>query len=188
MRRANGFTLIEVVIAIAITTLLVAAVYAATQSMTGLAQRQKAAAAEDSRREAFQRILRRDLRGWLAPKTQSSAAAGNQPSAGGQALLRFSTSADGLSSGVVDGALAQQSRAVANVEYAMQSGPFGFDVIRSESNSAGNPPLVLALMRFAVSPRIEYFDGAKWNSQWNSPERPKAIRIIAGEQEIVAGI
>ena len=63
MNRKAGFTLIEVVIAVAISASLVGAVYAALVSTTRTAHRQERDAGEDARRMRVIEILRADFRG-----------------------------------------------------------------------------------------------------------------------------
>lgn len=70
MRKDRGFTLIEVVIAVAIASSLVAAVYTALASTSRTAERQMRHARRDARRIRAIEILRADFRGRVELETE----------------------------------------------------------------------------------------------------------------------
>ena len=72
MKSRAGFTLVEVVIAMAIASSLVAAVYAALVSSTRTAERQKKDSLKGSRRMRTIEVLRADFRGRVDLKVKGS--------------------------------------------------------------------------------------------------------------------
>ncbi|MBI3828874.1 MAG: type II secretion system protein, partial [Planctomycetes bacterium] len=62
-RNARAFTLIEMVIAIALATAMIVAVNSTTQAMSATARRQQVAARAEARFDRFLEIIRRDLQG-----------------------------------------------------------------------------------------------------------------------------
>lgn len=189
-RRPSGFTVIEMVIAIALAVSMIVSVYSATQAMSDTARRQKELSAQNMRREKFIEILRRDLRGWIV-QSQPPAATPTTPSAkaGGsdsdQALLKFNTTADALS-GSLRGDAAPSARAIANLQYVQRKSASGFEIVRIESTPDGKTA-ELRLAQFTEAPKVEFFDGTKWTDQWTAKQRPPLLRLtIAGRVQVIA--
>ena len=63
MRSAKAFTLIEVVMAMAIALIIVTVIYTTTQAMATTAKRQGEMSEKDAQTAKFLGILRRDVRG-----------------------------------------------------------------------------------------------------------------------------
>jgi type II secretory pathway pseudopilin PulG len=187
-RRASGFTVIEIVIAIALSVSMIVSIYSATQAMSNTAIRQKELSAQDMRRERFVEILRHDLRGW-AVQNQPSAATPTTPATSpgadsDQPLLKFNTTADALS-GSMQGAVSCP-RAIANLQYVLRKSPSGFELIRMESSPSGSSS-ELRLIQSAEAPKVEFYYGSKWSSQWTGKQRPPILRLtIAGRVQVIA--
>ncbi len=95
----GGFTMLEVVIAIALTAMIVLAVTAVTRASAQTAQRVKTATADEPRLAVAIEIIRRDLAGWYEPpRTAQQPNTALLSPAPGEILLSFETFADGLAS------------------------------------------------------------------------------------------
>ena len=182
----HGFTLIELILAVAITVLLATCVYSATQAMSGTARRQGAISSKQTRRDRFEEIIRRDLRGWLPLKSSSgSATASTQPAPAPddkQSLLKFVSTADALSS-FQTAAFPTPQRAT-NIEYLLRKTDNTFEIDRIEVTRL-KPAVQMVLYQSAEEPKVESFDGTKWLSQWTRNDRPAAIRWTLGADVIV---
>lgn len=188
-RRPAGFTVIEMVIAIAVAVSMIVAVYSATRSMSDTAKRQKEMALQNMRQQKFADILRHDLRGWVV-QTQSgaiSAAAISTPSEseGSQSLLQFNTTADGLSSAVQAGS-ADPMRAITKLQYSLRKNGDAFQIVRIETGADGKGSELV--LQSAQALKMEFFDGTKWVSQWSGRQRPTLIRITSADYARVIGI
>ncbi len=185
--RPPGFTLIELILAVAITVLLATCVYSATQAMSGTARRQAALTSKQTRRDRFEEIIRRDLRGWLPSKSSAGAsgATNTQPvsaSAGKQSILKFVTTADGLSS-FQTAAFPTPKRAT-TIEYVLREMDSIFEIDRIDVTPP-MPTVQMVLYRSVEEPKVESFDGTKWLPQWTRNDRPSAIRWTLGADVIV---
>jgi type II secretory pathway pseudopilin PulG len=189
-RRPTGFTVIEMVIAIALAISMIVAVYSATRTMSDTAQRQKEYSLKNMRQQKFVEVVRRDLRGWViqtqatvtAPPTSSGASSLAEES---QALLRFNTTADGLSSAIQAGS-ANDMRGISNLQYVLRKNGDGLEIVRIEAGADGKG-CELALFQSGNSLKMEFFDGIKWAGQWNGKQRPALIRITADGRVLVIG-
>jgi prepilin-type N-terminal cleavage/methylation domain-containing protein len=179
-RDIHGFTVIELVLAIAITAILATCVYSATQSMSATARRQKDVSSQQSRRDRFEEIVRRDLRGWLPSKSAQS----TKPTESSDVLssLQFNTSADSLS-GTISASPTPMLRSTA-VQYIVHKVGDSYEFERLEMAS-GNAQFKVVLFRSTAEMVIEFFDGSKWLPGWTGNDRPKAIRIAMGDDGFV---
>ena len=182
----KGFTMIEMVIALAIGSGIVVAVYSTTQALSGVARRQEAASSEDARWQRFVEVLRRDVRGWVSVKETAGTRQAELPG-GDRALLRFPTTADSLASEVLAGEKDCPSRAVSTLQYLVRQTSRGFEITRLESN-AGGAAFELGLYRSTDAPKIEFLAGSQWVTVWTGKARPEAVRITAGARSVFVGL
>jgi Tfp pilus assembly protein PilE len=188
---SKAFTLVEVVVAFALSAALVVAVYSATQAITTSATRQKAAATEVARWRRFEEILRRDVRGWIAVRSSTTPPANPGTNAkqsekpGDSAhveLLNFTTSADSLS------AEPEAARAIV-LRYILQGTEGDFALIRIESQPAQSTdsestPVQTIICRCSRKPKVEFFDGTRWRDI-NPPKlRPTALKFTIDDRTI----
>jgi prepilin-type N-terminal cleavage/methylation domain-containing protein len=171
--KRRGFTMIEVVVAVAIAAVLVIAIQMAVSSMTHTANVQKDAALRANQRQRFIEILRRDLRGWV--EKSKDALPANPSSADNNVLFAFTTTSDPL----IAGADATGIQRTTDVEYLTEKGAFGIELLRKESHLQGTTA-VLPMLRISEAVTLEYYDGQKWTSQWQRKERPVLVRLTAG--------
>lgn len=175
-RRARAFTLIEVIIAIALSTAMVVAVYSATRSMTGVARRQQESARKERRLARALDILRRDLRGWL-PSGTKDLPTPKEPLGQDEPALHFRTTANGM--GIQTADSSASGSATALIRYAQGKDSKGFVLLRTESASNA-PVFTVDLFRSAEPILLEFFDGTDWKNEWRSAERPSGVRVTVG--------
>ncbi len=183
--RPLGFTLIEMILAVAITVLLATCVYSATQAMSGTARRQGDITSKQTRRDRFEEIIRHDLRGWLPLKSTSGSTASTQPALASddkQSLLKFVSTADALSN--FQTAAFPTPRRATNIEYLLRKMDHTFEIDRIEATPL-NPAVQMVLYQSTDEPKVEAFDGTKWLPQWTRNDRPAAVRWTLGADVIV---
>jgi prepilin-type N-terminal cleavage/methylation domain-containing protein len=172
-----GFTLIEVLVALALAVAILVAVYATTQAAAKTAEHQKAGSREDAQWLRFDQIVRRDLRGMLATGDAQATGAATGTSDGEQAFLSFTTTADSALAGE-DGNVTVR-RAI-QVRYVIHPGLAGVEVVRVEDRP-GLAALETPLLRVPAEPVIESFDGVRWSAGFRPSSRPAALRLtVAG--------
>jgi prepilin-type N-terminal cleavage/methylation domain-containing protein len=141
----GGFTLVEVMVAVAIGALLILGVSAATQSTVKTSERQKADARLEEQRSRAVELLRQDWRGRV--KIQRPATI---PPAGVRVLL-FSTTADSLTNSRATRMVAWTasekglSRSEGNAETMMLAGPIAlefWDGVSWRAEPAGSSPAI----------------------------------------------
>lgn len=172
--RHNGFTMIELIVAIALAVVMIAAVYTATSSMADSARRQQAVASRDARWNSVAEILRRDLRGWLQSK-QTSPAPSSPASPEQTILLQLSTTADGIAGEIVNGATTTRQRATIGVEYMVRKVLSRYELVRTEPSVTQETELVLLISE--APPKLEFYNGKAWIEKWTSGDRPLAVRF-----------
>lgn len=175
-RRERAFTLIEVIIAIALSTAMVVAVYSATRSMTGVAKRQQEAARTGNRLARTLDILHRDLRGWL-PAGAKDLSTPKGPQGQDDPALLFRTTANGL--GIQTEGNAEAGSATAVIRYTNAKDSKGFVFLRTESSGKAHA-FTVDLFRSNEPILVEFFDGSDWKKEWRSPERPLGLRVTVG--------
>lgn len=156
-----GFTLIEVVIAVAIGVLLVSSVYATLVATTQAAEAEGERARRVGARARAVSVLMNDLRGRTALKVESS---------GEGAKLVLSTTADGLSPH-------EAKRGLVAVTYlAKEEG-----LLRSESSATGAVEMLL----LAEPVKFEFLEKNAWTSKPSGGV--EAVRVKVGDpaQEIL---
>jgi hypothetical protein len=178
--------MIEMVIALAIGSGIVVAVYSTTQALSGVARRQEAASSEDARWQRFVEVLRRDVRGWVTTKETASTRQAELPGED-KVLLRFPTTADGLASEALAGEKESPSRSVSTLQYLVRYSSRGFEITRLESN-AGGATLELGLYRSAEAPKIEFLSGSQWVAAWTGRGRPDAVRLTVAKRSVFVGL
>jgi type II secretion system protein J len=179
----SGFTVIELILAIAITAILGTCVYTVTQSMTATARRQKESSSQDLRRDRCEEIVRRDVRGWI-PTKRGAAARPSKPASTADILssVEFDTSADSLM-GTLSPSSITSSRST-HVQYEVRKVADGYELHRTESADPETQTSLL-LYRSSSEIRIEFFDGSKWVSAFTANERPNAVRFTLGAEAFV---
>lgn len=175
----HGFTMIELIIAIAITALMVVAIFSVTHSTSSLARRQKATAREQARHAAFIEIIRRDLRGWVSRKQSQSRPTRPHPLVG-RLLVRFDTTTDGLAGEIAQAKQPVQSRAVSSLRYVLRRGPQG-NVLSRIEDQMGSGVIETDLLRTESAIQLRFFNGHRWVNQWRSKEAPEAVRLRIGD-------
>lgn len=182
----QGFTLIELILAVAITVVLATCVYSATQAMSGTARRQGEISAKQTRRDRFEEIIRRDLRGWLPLRSSTGStnpdAKAAPTSNENQTLLKFMTTADGLTN-IQTSALPAPQRAT-SIEYVLRKLDNAFEVDRIEECTS-RPAITIVLYQGSDEAKVEAFDGTKWLPKWSRNDRPSAVRWTLGSDVIL---
>ena len=181
-RRACGFTVLELIVALAIAIVLIAAVSSVTRALTDTARRQRELSATVLRREKCAELLRRDLRGWMVrdsvvvPAGSLNSVPSHKPGED-PPVLQFDTLADGLSGGFSTNG--NVSRAVPNVRYFIRKNANGYDFVRIESGT-DNQSLELLMFQSTEVPRVEFYVGKEWVKTWDFSKRPTGVRVTLG--------
>ena len=127
MRSAKAFTLIEVVMAMAIALIIVTVIYTTTQAMATTAKRQGEMSEKDAQTAKFLEILRRDVRGRVVKSAKQGATAVDVEKSPDQtqdtALLEITSTADSLSA-------FPMKRESKNIKYVVMPSTKGFAVQR----------------------------------------------------------
>ena len=179
----RAFTMIEMVIAIAISTVMISAVYAATRSMSEAARRQQDIEHEAVKWNRFLEIFRRDLRGWLTKKTIQANPPANAPT-GDQLLLDFDSSTDSYGGEIQQGQAATQNRSTKLLYFARRH--LGeFQLVRVEDQGPGISSLELVLYNSKTALVVEFYDGVAWTKQWMNKDRPMSVRLKTNEQSVL---
>ena len=183
-RRPLGFTVLELVVAIAITVVLIAAVSSVTRALTDTARRQRELSATVLRREKCAELLRRDLRGWMekdsvsvgGPVGSLNSAPSRKPGED-PPVLQFDTLADGLSVSFANSG--NGARAVSNVQYFIRKSATGYDFVRAETGTDGQT-FELLIFQSTEAPRVEFYAGKEWVEIWDFSKRPTGVRVTLG--------
>jgi general secretion pathway protein J len=164
-RKADGFTLIEVLVAVLIFALLTAAAYASVDVL--LRSRQ----ALHVRAESLQNLqtalgrLERDLRQTLSAPVRDEY---------GEALdlLRGGTNAIELTRAGLSNPLGVARARIERVQWALQDDALSrasFGVLDRAVNSR---PQIATMLSNVQAIRFSYFDGGQWRNQWPRPDVP----------------
>jgi prepilin-type N-terminal cleavage/methylation domain-containing protein len=159
MNSRAGFTLVEMVIAVAIATMLVSGVYAALVSTSGTADRQGADAKGEELRMRAVELMRRDLRGRMKIVVDATLL---ETVAEGSSAFTCQTTADSLGTG--------QALSRGGVEVRYTASPKG--ITRQESPKSGRKELVL----LEEPTRFEYWIGNLWKATGKG--EVSAVRVI----------
>jgi len=174
----RGFTMIEVVLAIAIGAALAVAVYSCTISSAAAARQQSARAKQDSDLQSLQRVLNDDLLGWMksAPPIRTNVLP--SPS---EVLVSFTTTSDPIGGGLNYGV-----QRVCQVTYLSRAVLDRHELVRMETTGKDTQEIVLRASRVPL--RMQFFDGKRWTQQWERAERPAAVRLRLSEGEIFISV
>lgn len=153
---SQGFTLVEMMIAVAIAATLVGAIYAALVSSQHAAASQAVDAGKDAARMRATELVRGDLRGRLTLKAET----GPEDKS---SVLVLATTSDSLS-------LGEMQRTIQEVRYTAS--------LRGLKRSEGKGP-ELELSTGPVA--IEFWDNGAWRKQ--PGPAPLAIRVTFSEPE-----
>jgi prepilin-type N-terminal cleavage/methylation domain-containing protein len=176
----NGFTLIEVVIAIAITAFIVLAVFAVTNSMTTVAKRQQEESLKTNHLSRFLEIFKQDVQGWSLTSSTVNSINPTPPTdtnSNTTVLLDISTTADGLSPILKDSTFTRSAK----IQYVCRNYLRGYELVRTEISGLGSL-LELSLLKLTQPALIEFFDGTKWSK--DPPQnhlRPKLLRLTVDD-------
>jgi len=181
MTRARGFTLIEMVIATAIATMLVAAVWSTTQSMSAVARRQAEAGRHGAELERAIALIRRDLYGALAQQTGRQREARQQPGSG--VLLELTTLADSPLVLAMLNAKFPGGRRTAAVRYAVQPSAGGFELERTEMFD-GQPGSRLVLLKTERAPEVLWLEKDRWVPKPSGKEAPKTLLLVLDDARV----
>lgn len=178
-RKSRGFTLIEMVVAIALAAAMIAAVCSATQAMSATARRQQAASRDDARLNRFVEILRRDWRGivWKQGVVQDAHPMREDEDT---VILSFDTTTDALASNLNDQAVTVRR---SSVKYSVQQVQERFQIVRTESACPG-ASTALPLLILNARPKIEWWSEGKWSREHGGQDRPKAMRLTLDSGQI----
>jgi prepilin-type N-terminal cleavage/methylation domain-containing protein len=135
----SGFTLVEVMVAVAIAALLIVGVSASTQASIRTAERQKAGSRADEVRSRTVELFREDWRGRIRIVRPSA------PDPAGIRTLALSTTADSL--------LSQSSRSVRVVTYSASEK--GLSRVEGESETPLCPGPV----------KLDFWNGVAWKDR-----------------------
>lgn len=176
----RAFTLIEMVIALALAVVMVVAVQSATVSLAGVAGRQKALAAGEARWLRFEELLRRDLRGWKSGKAGAENSSGKDDGL----LFEVETTADALTDwNGVEG----EARRTSKVRYVVRMAAGQFVLARSEGEK--NPEAEVPLVQSPDRPKVEFLqpDG-RWGTRVAGSTRPRAVKLILNGRATVISL
>lgn len=162
--RHDGFTLVELVVALAAGTVLTVVVYSCTISSISMSTRQREAARVESELSTAVRVLNDDIVGWLdrSPFTVSDTRT--------TLLAAFITGADPLFRKSDD---AERS---CEIRYLSRSVLARHELVRIE-NLVNGEMSELILCRCSRPITVGFFDGKGWSTTWNSNNRPIAVRF-----------
>lgn len=173
-RRAAGFTLVEVAIAVTVAALLLSAVYGVFASVSGARERLQVEGEGYHRARVLFDRLGRELRGaYLRADRPETHFSGGIDEAG-EPFLEFSTSA---SSPVARGA------GIAVVRYSLADDPDDPDgggrvLLRSEQPlvGSGEEPRRYRLAAGIEELRLRFYDGGSWQEEWQEG-LPQAVEV-----------
>lgn len=180
MRRPTGFTLIEVVIALAIGVFVVLASLGTVQSLNRAARTLETSGAEDEAWLRFASIFRRDVRGWVPGEERREANRPSEPDAA-RPFFACQTTADALSGSAQSGD--QPAPRMTSVRYSAKRVGDEFAILRQEEGKPANFTATLLLTK--SEPRIEFFDGQRWSAGHQGQQLPVAVRLTVGQHTVV---
>jgi type II secretory pathway component PulJ len=180
MKRSSGFTLIEVVIAMAIGILIVVAVIGTVQSLSRAAKRMEESGAIDEEWLRFAQIFRRDVRGWVQGEERR---AESRPADTNTTRPFFvcQTTADALAGGAEAGN--RSPARMASVRYAVKRTGEEFVIVRQEEGGEGI--FEVPVLHAQAEPKVEFFDGQRWNAGHQGQRLPVAVKFTVGQRAVV---
>jgi len=176
-KRCSGFTMIEIIIAMAVAIILLVSVHSTVQAMTITAKRIQETHVEQARKQRFLEIIRRDLQGWYE-KSETAQPAANSSAEQVPPFLRFTTTTDGLATGE-----SSSSTRACEIQYTLRRSPNSTDVIRKESSNTAGAEVVVWTTQHVFN--VEFEKKGEWIAEWSAKERPTCTRFLFGTQYIV---
>jgi len=173
----RGFTMIEIIIAMAVAVILLVSIHSTVQAMSHTAKRIQETHAEQARLQRFLEILRRDLKGWYE-KAEGASPNANASVEDVTPFLRFNTTTDGLE----PSSNASQMRA-SEIQYILRRIGSDTEVIRRETSSNAGMEVVVWKTRENIT--VEFERNKTWVAEWGSKERPACMRFLFGTQYLV---
>lgn len=199
LRTRSGFTLIELLIAVAIGSIIIAALYATFFSVIGAGS--GAAARLDSRIAAGRFLDRfsRDIEGAYFSKRESSGLYGKILGPGSEMVTTTFTypviTALGPASDLVRVRYHVEEASGSSFEISGETGSDagGYAIYREISNPYTNEKFDIEILDSIESMKIEYLGGGVWTGLWDSKRYsglPDAVRveIVLGDGERFSGI
>jgi prepilin-type N-terminal cleavage/methylation domain-containing protein len=165
-KHCSGFTLIEMVIAIALSAMMITIISSVTRSGAEAARKQQLTSNSRARRSAIEQLMRNDLSGWLV--SPSASVALSQSTENELSRVSFMTSNDAI------GSSENVTRHV-YVSYVVRSSLGQYELDRIEKGRGNSNTLSLLTSTQLIS--LELFDGTKWMTKWLRSDRPDALRI-----------
>jgi prepilin-type N-terminal cleavage/methylation domain-containing protein len=178
--KISGFTMIEMVVAIAVASLLVVVITSTTHSMKDVADRQRQRSVTFKRNSAFVDTLKRDLRGWIHCDDEQKVS--GQPATMDIELFEFSTVADSLRGTHSD--FGGPARGIRQLKYVVRPVDGFYSIVRIEC-AGDEEPFELSLVSVDFVPKVEFYDGRKWTAKWKAESRPEIIRLDTTETKVV---
>lgn len=180
MRRPSGFTLIEVVIAMAIGVCIVLVVIGTVQSLSRAARTLSTTGVEDEAWLRFVGVFRRDVRGWI-PGEERQERSHRADSDSERPFFVCQTTADPLCAATRSGE--QPVPRMVTVRYSVKREGEEFAIVRQEACKSES--FSVPVLRTKAEPRIEFFDGQGWNASGVGAQRPVAVRLIVGPRAAI---
>lgn len=172
----RGFTLIEIMVAVAVAAILLSTIYGVFQTVAGAKQRlDQEGESYHVARVIFDR-LSRELRGAYAPPTHPNSRFEGGTNEQGETYLRFTTTASTPLSGA----------GIGEVSYLLQQdqdNPAGRKVL--ERSEQGLTSATQSVQGYRIASGIEtltlrFYDQSNWSEQWpaaNPVKIPQAVEI-----------
>ena len=192
IRRVRSFTLVEVLVAMAMVVLILGALYASYAAATESATRcRKKISFESDVRILFARLTSELRCAYLRPRRGPSRPAGSIPisrKAGSADFVGRRDPADGVAVGFL---VEREADGLRRVRPGVRRVAYGFDradrvLLRQETPpfrkvAVGlGEPVWVQLARNVASVVFRYHDGKEWREEWNSDEEhglPRAVSI-----------
>lgn len=196
-RRVHGFTLLELIIGAAITSVLLAALYGSLSGVLGLQRQSHAALERDLPEAAAAGVIKRDLANMVVPTgLLGDTILGEEDTESGQRhdTLEFCTT-----TGTVGENTAYPN--IQKVEYYLSDSEDDVQYTSLQLFRAVTRNLLAtdseetrtarSLLSGVESMEIEYYDGETWTTSWDSTSAetvvPKAVRVLLTLAEPMEG-
>ena len=174
--RRAGFTLLEVLLALAILSALLAAAYTMLFSTVAARDHVQAVSDATSSAQSLTWLLREELRGTVVSSETSGAFVGQAGLQSGGDLLSFVTLSNPLST--------RQGGGLFLVSYRLEQNaadPALVDLLRAQTLwplDGSVTEQFEPVFRRLRSCRLEYFDGTIWAEEWAQENAPNAARVL----------
>jgi len=172
----RGFTMIEIIVAMAVAVILLVCVHSTVQAMSHTAKRIQEIHADQARLQRFLEILRRDLKGWYE-KAEGASPNTNASAENAIPFLRFTTTSDGLE----PSGNANRMRA-GEIQYILRRTGSDTEVVRSQTSS--NAGMEVVVWRSRENFTVEFEKNKAWVAEWGSKERPDCVKLVLGMRSL----